>query len=108
MRSFGVIRVRISDPGSVWICLDHGASKEPANLDSPVPLMKLNKLNKVEVKFHAPSLILFLCSLHRIFHLLKNAVKVLQEAEENGKSLLEVSSDVTISSRERGNKISWV
>ena len=31
MRSFGVIRVRISDPRSVWICLDHGASKEPAN-----------------------------------------------------------------------------
>ena len=31
VRSFGVIRVRISDPRSVWICLDHGASKEPAN-----------------------------------------------------------------------------
>ena len=32
---------------------------------------------------------------------LKNAAKVIQEAEENGKSLLEVSSDVTIYSRER-------
>ena len=31
VRSFGVIRVRISDLGSVWICLDHGASKEPVN-----------------------------------------------------------------------------
>ena len=31
VRSFGVIRVWISDPRSVWICLDHGASKEPAN-----------------------------------------------------------------------------
>ena len=29
--SFGAIWVRISDPRCVWICLDHGASKEPAN-----------------------------------------------------------------------------
>ena len=37
---------------------------------------------------------------------LKNAAKVIQEAEENGKSLVEVCSDVTISSQERINKIS--
>jgi len=38
---------------------------------------------------------------------LTNAAKMIQEAEENGKSLLEVSSDVTISSGETVNKISW-
>ena len=34
---------------------------------------------------------------------LTNAAKMIQEAEENGKSLLEVGSDVTISSRDRMN-----
>ena len=36
--SFGVIRVRISDPRSVWIMV-HQRNRQIRDLDSPVPLM---------------------------------------------------------------------
>ena len=41
VRSFGVIRVRVSDPGSVWIMVHQRNQRieSMARVDSPVPLM---------------------------------------------------------------------
>jgi len=37
--SFGVIRIRISDPRSVWIMYIKGTGESITRVDSPVPLM---------------------------------------------------------------------
>jgi len=39
LRSFGVIRIRISDPRSVWIMNIKGTGESTLVMDSPVPLM---------------------------------------------------------------------
>ena len=40
LRSFGVIRIRISDPKSVWIMYIKGTGEPTLVMDSPVPLMR--------------------------------------------------------------------
>jgi len=39
-RPFGVIRIRISDPRSVWIMYIKRAGESTLVMDSPVPLMR--------------------------------------------------------------------